>query len=256
MNMKNGTSASIRPQLLQQSALHNGRLSIMDVEALDNTALIKKFNINSKISTNNDMNEINSMISVSKMTHNNDTNSNDTRNSGKNFTKFQSNFNILNDMFNNMKTDTNNNEKGLKDKNQKHIENHVYPPTHSPPKKLEEMDRLSEKEKINDVFLNLLKDQKDPVEYHSTYNSSTSFYLHEPKPTRVRQKNDSGISFKMLSKGARDNSFDEGFFDSLNIGGRKSKASAKDGVVRDWDEGMEDDELASILGYFIIILNL
>ena len=100
-------------------------------------------------------------------------------------------------------------------------------------------------------FLNLLKDQKDPVEYNSTYNSSTSFYLHEPKPsqqTRVRQKNDSGISFKMLSKGARDNSFDEGFFDSLNIGGRKSKAIVKDGVVKDWDEGMEDDELASILG--------
>jgi hypothetical protein len=254
MNMKNGTSASIRPQLLQQSALHNGRLSIMDVEALDNTALINKFNVNSNISTNYDVNDINSMMGVSKMAHNNeksihiDANSSDTKNSGKNFTKFQSNFNILNDMFNNMKTDTNNNEKSLRDKNQKHIENDVYPHAHSPSKKLEELDRLSEKEKINDVFLNLLKDQKDPVEYHSTYNSSKSFYLHEPKSTRVRQKNDSGISFKMLSKGARDNSFDEGFFDSLNINGRKSKASAKDGVVRDWDEGMEDDELASILG--------
>ena len=263
MNVKNGASASVRSQALHQSALQNGRLSIMDVEALDNTALINRFNGNSKFSTNNDMNEINSLINGSKMTFNNnekglliDAITNETKNSGKSYTKFQSNFNILNDMFNNMKTDTNNNDKSTIDKNQKHIENDVFPPIQSPPKKPEMTDRLSEKEKINDVFLNLLKDQKDPVEYNSTYNSSTSFYLHEPKPsaqqssTRVRQKNDSGISFKMLSKGARDNSFDEGFFDSLNIGGRKSKASVKDGVVvREWDEGMEDDELASILGY-------
>lgn len=254
MNVKNATSASIRPQALQQSALQNGRLSIMDVEALDNTALINRFNINSKLSTNNDMNEINSIMNASKMIHNNekgfltDTNSNDTKNSGK---KFQSNFSILNDMFNNMKTDANNNDKSAIDKNQKHTDNNTSSSIYNHSKKLEEADRLSEKEKINDVFLNLLKDQKDPVEYNSTYNSSTSFYLHEPKAsqqTRARQKNDSGMSFKMLSKGARDNSFDEGFFDSLNINGRKSKASVKDGVVKDWDEGMEDDELASILG--------
>ncbi|XP_070504312.1 serine/threonine-protein kinase dyf-5 [Chironomus tepperi] len=250
MNVKNSTSASIRPQALQQSALQNGRLSIMDVEALDNTALINRFNVNSKFSTNNDMNELNSILNGTKISHNNekgfitDSNSNDTKNSGKGFTKFQSNFSILNDMFNNMKSDTNNNDKSLIHKNQKHIEDNIS-------KKVEDSDRLSEKEKINDVFLNLLKDPKDPVEYNSTYNSSTSFFLHEPKPSQqinVRQKNDSGISFKMLSKGARDNSFDEGFFDSLNIGGRKGKASVKDGVVKDWDEGMEDDELASILG--------
>ncbi|KAL7039571.1 hypothetical protein ACKWTF_000032 [Chironomus riparius] len=257
MNVKNTTSASIRPQVLQQSALQNGRLSIMDVEALDNTALMNRFNVNSKFSTNNDINDINSIMNGSKMAQKDekgfliDTSSNDTKKSGKSFTKFQSNFSILNDMFNNMKTDTNNNDKILKDKNQKHTENNKSPSSCNPSKKMEDADRLSEKEKINDVFLNLLKDQKDPVEYNSTYNSSTSFYLHEPKPsqqTRVRQKNDSGISFKMLSKGVRDNSFDEGFFDSLNNGGRKSKASAKDGVVKDWDEGMEDDELASILG--------
>lgn len=248
MNVKIGTSASIRPQGFQQNALQSGRLSIMEVEALDNTTLMNKFNANSKMSNNSDMNEINSMLNASRMSQNND----DPKHSGKNFLKFQSNFSILNDMFNNLKTDTNNNDKNAADKNHRQAENDMS--VHSPLKKLEDADRLSEKEKINDVFINLLKDQKDPPEYNTTYNSSTSFYLHEPKPSaqqqnaRARQKNDSGMSFKMLTKGNRDNSFDEGFFDSLNMGGKKSKASAKDGPVKDWDEGMEDDELASILG--------
>lgn len=259
MNVKNGTSASVRPQALQQSALQNGRLSIMDVEALDNTALLNRFNINPKFSSNNDMNEINSLLSVSRMSQNNDKgliiDTNDSKNSGKAFMKFQSNFSILNDMFNNLKTDSNNNEKNTIDKNHKQAENVILPQVHSPPKKPEEPDRLSEKEKINDVFINLLKDQKEP-EYNSTYNSSTSFFLHEPKASvqqqqgnsRMRPKNDSGMSFKMLTKGARDNSFDEGFFDSLNMAGKKNKASGKEGAAKDWDEGMEDDELASILG--------
>jgi hypothetical protein len=52
----------------------------------------------------------------------------------------------------------------------------------------------------------------------------------------------------MLSKGAHDNSFDEGFVDSLNIGKRGKALSGKD-VVKKWDDKIEeDDELASILG--------
>ena len=125
----------------------------MDVEALDNTALMNRFNVNSKFSTNNDNNEINSLINASKMAQKDEKgfliDSNDTKKSGKISTKFQSNFSILNDMFNNMKTDTNNNDKSLKDKNQKHIDNNTSPSTYNPPKKLEDADRLSEKEKIN-----------------------------------------------------------------------------------------------------------
>lgn len=260
MNCKNAmTSASMRPQAMQQSAIPNGRLSIMDVEAMDNNALLSRFNVNPKYTSNSDMNEINSMLSVSRLSHNNndkamiiDTNDTNMKNSAKTYTKFQSNFNILNDMFNNLKTDTNNNDKGALDKNiQQQAEKDILPPLNSPAKKPEENDRLSEKEKINDVFINLLKDHRDPIDSNTTYNSSTSFFLHEPKPSaqnRARQRNDSGMSFKMLSKGVRDNSFDEGFFDSLNVNGKKSKASASNGVVKDWDEGLEDDELASILG--------
>jgi hypothetical protein len=249
MNVKTNASASMRPQALQQSAMPTGRLSIMEVEALDNNALLSRFNVNPKYASNSDMNEINSMLSVSRLSHNNSDkiiDSENIKNSAQAQSKFQSNFNVLNDMFNSMKTDTNNNDKSAADKNE------ILPPLSSP-KKSEEPERLSEKEKINDVFINLLKDQKDTLDTNtSTYNSSTSFFLHEPKPSatqsRSRTRTDSGMSFKMLSKGARDNSFDEGFFDSLNIKKPKASAVSKSDVVKDWDEGMEDDELASILG--------
>lgn len=253
MNVKNGASASIRAQVLQpNNALTNGRLSIMEMEAMDNNSLLSRFNLNPKYNSNTDLNEINSLLSVSRLSQNNDkpmiidTNSiGDGKNAGKG-QKFQSNFNILNDMFTNMKTDTNNNEKNSIDKNvQGEL---ILPAIDSPPRKPEEAERNNEKEKINDVFINLLKDHKEPMDFNSTYNSATSFFLHEPKASAAQQKPrhkiDSGMSFKMLSKVGRDNSFDEGFFDSLNT---KKKASAST-VVKDWDDGMEDDELASILG--------
>lgn len=259
MNVKNGASASIRQSALQSSQIPNGRLSIMELETMGNNELLNRLNVNPKYATNSEMNEINSLLSVSRLSQNNNDKSmiidtNEMKNSAKSFMKFQSNFNILNDMFNNMKTDTNNNDKNAMDKNlHQQGENNVLPPLNSPPKKIDEPERPNEQEKINDVFINLLKDQKEPLDYNApTYNSNNSFYLHDPKPSaqRQRQRNDSGMSFKMLSKGARDNSFDEGFFDSLNGGKKNNKASAKDNIVKNWDnnDGMEDDELASILG--------
>ncbi|KAG5674616.1 hypothetical protein PVAND_004570 [Polypedilum vanderplanki] len=259
MNVKTNTSASIRPQALQQkqSAIPTGRLSIMEVESLDNNALLSRFNVNPKYASNSDMNEINSLLSSSRLSQNNSdkiidtTVSENIKNSAKTYSKFQSNFNVLNDMFSNMKTDTNNNDKNSKDKNAQQNEKEILPAISSP-KKPDEQERLSEKEKINDVFINLLKDQRDPLDYNTTYNSNTSFFLHEPKPSAATQnrrtRNDSGMSFKMLSKATRDNSFDEGFFDSLNIKKPKASAINKDEQVKDWDEGMEDDELTSILG--------
>lgn len=273
MNVKFGASASMRPQLQQQNsnALTSGRLSIMEVEAMDNNSLINRFNLNPKYNNNNtssnDLNEINSLLSVSRLSHNNDNNFKqpnmiiDTnsisggdviKNSGKptaaaQAKSFQSNFNILNDMFVNMKTDTNNNDKNAAlDKNVGEL---ILPALESPREKKHDeplKNHNAEKEKINDVFINLLKDQKEPMDFNSTYNSSTSFFLHEPPKAsgKNRQKADSGMRFKMLSKVGRDSSFDEGFFDSLN---KKSKPSANT-IVRDYDDGMEDDELASILG--------
>lgn len=255
MNVKNGASAaSMRPQA-QNNALTSGRLSIMEMEAMDNNSLLNRFNLNPKYNSSNDLNEINSLLSVSRLSQNNDkpiidTNSiNDVKNSGMSQTKFQSNFNVLNDMFTNMKTqDNNNNDKNALDKNTNG--ELILPALESPPRKPEDSEKHhAEKEKINDVFINLLRDQKDPMDFNSTYNSSTSFYLHEPKASAAkapRQKIESGVSFKMLSKVGRDGSFDEGFFDSLNMT-KKNKTSAST-VTRDWDDGLEDDELASILG--------
>jgi hypothetical protein len=254
MNVKHGASASIRPQVIQQNnALTNGRLSIMEMEAMDNNSLLNRFNLNPKYNSSNDLNEINSLLSLSQNNNEKaliiDTTSNagDVKNSVKQQGKFQSNFNILNDMFtNNMKADTNNNDKNTVDKNVRG--ELILPALDSPPKKLDEAERHNnEKEKINDVFINLLKDQKESIDYNSTYNSSTSFFLHEPKaPAKARQKNDSAMSFKMLTKVGRDNSFDEGFFDSLNMA--KKKPSATTLMGRDWEDAPEDDELASILG--------
>jgi hypothetical protein len=260
-NVKNAPSATIRPSAMQQSALPSGRLSIMEMEAMDNNGLLSRFSMNPKFTSNADLNEINSLLSVSRLSQNNDKpmiidpnpllGQNEVKSSAKAHSKLQSNFNIINDMFNNLKTDTNNNENGAVDKNQH--EKHLSLLDH-PLKKLDEAEkpeeRDREKEKVNDVFINLLKDPKDSLDF--TYNTGTSFFLHEPKqpsaaqPARQR-RNDSGTSFMMLSKNAQDNSFDEGFFDSLNVGKRAKAPSEKD-IVKKWDDGAEDDELASILG--------
>lgn len=245
---------------MQQSALPSGRLSIMEMDAMDNNGMLSRFSMNPKFNSNTDLNEINSLLSVSRLSQNNDKpmiidpnpllSQNEVKSSAKGYSKFQSNFNIINDMFNNMKTDTNNNENGAADKNQH--EKHLL--LESPPKRIDEAEKPEEreKEKVNDVFINLLKDHKDPLDFTGTYNSGTSFFLHEPKhPSAAQQhrqrRNDSGTSFMMLSKNVQDNSFDEGFFDSLNIGKRAKAPIGKD-VVKKWDEGAEDDELASILG--------
>lgn len=252
-NVKNAPSATNRPVPNQQSALPNERLSIMEVEALDTNGLLNRFNVNPKYNSNTDLNE----LSVSRMSQNNDkqiiidtnplTNQNESKGSAKAYMKFQSNFNIINDMFNNMKRDPNNNENGESDKNQgeKVL---PPPPLQSPPQKLDEPEKPQEKEKVNDVFINLLKDHKDPLDCSGTFNSNTSFFLHEPKPSALQKqkRNESGTSFKMISQ-TQDNSFDEGFFDSLNLG-KRGKAPGGKEVVRKWQEGTEDDELASILG--------
>lgn len=242
-----------------QSAIPSGRLSIMEVEALDTNGLLSRFSVNPKFTSNNDLNELNSLLSVSRLSQNNDKqiiidpnplmSQNDTKSSAKAFNKFQSNFNIINDMFNNMKTDTNNNDNGAADKNQQEKQQSK---AESPPRKLEEAEKPQEKEKVNDVFINLLREPKDPLDFSGTFNSNTSFFLHEPKqPSAAQQprqrRNDSGTSFMMLSKGTQDNSFDEGFFDSLNMGKKLKPPSGKD-IVKKWEDGQEDDELASILG--------
>lgn len=258
MNVKNGASASIRSQPNGNSTT-SGRLSIMEMESMDNNSIMNRFNLNPKYNnSSNDLNEINSLLSVSRLSQNTDNNTkpmiidtnsiSDVKKSTQNgvavtSTKFQSNFNILNDMFVNMKTDTNNNDKNVLDKNVDQILPDLESPTS---KNVDEPHRQNaEKEKINDVFINLLKDQKD--DFNSTYNSSMSFFLHEPKvsatQSKIRQKIDSGMSFKMLSKPGRDGSFDEGFFDSA----KKPKVSANS-IAKEWDDGLEDDELASILG--------
>lgn len=257
-NVKNAPSATNRPPPIQQSAIPSGRLSIMEVEAMDNNGLLSRFSMNPKYNSNTDLNEINSLLSVSRMSQNNDrqiiidTNpllgQNEMKSSAKAYMKFQSNFNIINDMFNNMKTDPNNNQNIVSDKNQQET---LLPLIASPIKKLDEAEKPQEREKVNDVFINLLRDQKDPLDFSGTFNSNTSFFLHEPKPSASQpqkpRRNDSGTSFMMLSKGAQDNSFDEGFFDSLNLAKRAKPPSGKD-VVKKWDTGAEDDELASVLG--------
>lgn len=226
----------------------------MEVEALDNNGLMSRFSMNPKYTSNNDLNEINSMLSVSRMSQNNDRqiiidtnplrNQNETQSSAQQtYMKFQSNFNIINDMFNNMKTDTNNNENESSDKNVKDVS---LPRIESPKKETIpiEVEKPKERERVNDVFINL--HLKDPLDLSGSFNSNASFFLHEPKQQKQRRI-ESGASFSMLSKLPQDNSFDEGFFDSLNIG-RRGKAPSVNNVVKKWDEGAEDDELASILG--------
>lgn len=250
MNVKNAPSATSRPAIQQHNP--NGRLSIMEVEALDNSGLLSRFSVNPKYASNTDLNDINSLLSVSRLSHINDKqeshslpSQNEIKSSAKAYMKFESNFNIINDMFNNLKIDTNNNDNNAANKNQS--EAHLSS-LGSPPTKLDELQKPQDKEKVNDVFINLLK---DPLDLGGSFNSTTSFFLHEPKPAVTQQqkqrRNDSGTSFMMLSKGAQDNSFDEGFFDSLNIGRRRNAPSGKD-VVKKWDDVAEDDELASILG--------
>lgn len=153
-----------------------------------------------------------------------------------------------------MKTDTNNNENILSDKNKPEK---ALPLVASPIKKLDEADKPQEREKVNDVFINLLRDQKDPLDFSATsFNTNASFFLHEPKPPATLKqqnprRNDSGTSFMMLPKGTQDNSFDEGFFDSLNMAKRAKPPSGRD-VVKKWDMAPEDDELASVLGFVVI----
>lgn len=234
----------------------------MEVEALDNNGLLSRFKTIPKNNSSDELNEINSLLSVSRLSQNNDKqiiiDSNplvgqiDTKSSAKAYMKFQSNFNIINDMFNNMKTDTNNNDNITDNNKNETILPLTLPLVVSPPKKIVDAVKPHEREKVNDVFINLLRDQKDPLDFSGSFNSNTSFFLHEPKqPVALQAQKprriDSGTSFMMLSKGNQDNSFDEGFFDSLNLAKRGKPPSGRD-VVKKWDALPEDDELASVLG--------
>lgn len=225
---------------------------------MDNNGLMSRFSI-PKYNSKTELMELKSLLTVPRLSQNNekqiiiDANpllgKTEIKSSAKAYTKFQSNFNIINDMFNNMKTDTNNNENLGSDKNQHETS---LPLIANSTEKLDEAEKPKEREKVNDVFINLLRDQKDPLDLSGTFNSNTSFFLHEPKPIAAVQhksrRSDSGTSFMMLPKGVQDTSFDEGFFDSLNLAKRAKPPSGRD-VVKKWDAGLEDDELASVLGY-------
>lgn len=254
-NVKNAPSA-VRPTTIQKNTNPNGRLSIMEVEAMDNNGLFSRFNGSQKYNSNTDLNELNSILSSSRLTQNNDKpmiisanpliSQSEPKSSAKAFIKYQSNYNIINDMFNNMKTDKNNNENNIGDKNSNQGES-LFSSIEVPQRRLERAEEPLEKEKVNDVFINLLKDQKDPLDFSSTLTSNASFYLHEPKQLQKQKRNDSSTSFMMMPKNVPDNSFDEGFFDSLNSV-RRSKAPSGKEVIKRLDNGADDDELASILG--------
>lgn len=254
-NVKNAPSA-VRPTTIQKNTNPNGRLSIMEVEAMDNNGLFSRFNGSQKYNSNTDLNELNSILSSSRLTQNNDKpmiisanpliSQSEPKSSAKAFIKYQSNYNIINDMFNNMKTDKNNNENNIGDKNSNQGES-LFSSIEVPQRRLERAEEPPEKEKVNDVFINLLKDQKDPLDFSNTLTSNASFYLHEPKQLQKQKRNDSSTSFMMMPKNVPDNSFDEGFFDSLNSV-RRSKAPSGKEVIKRLDNGADDDELASILG--------
>src|SRR5690349_18723310 len=62
-NVKNAPSATNRPPPIHQNSIPSGRLSIMEVEALDNNGLLSRFSVNPKYNSNTDLNELNSMLS-------------------------------------------------------------------------------------------------------------------------------------------------------------------------------------------------
>ncbi|CRL00777.1 CLUMA_CG014031, isoform A [Clunio marinus] len=248
MNMKNSSSTSLHQKSLQN---YNNVLSIMDVEALDDSSINNKFKIRSGFSQRPDVDDTNGIL-LSRLQRNikdNDSGSFSTTNheTTKNQTKFQSNFNIINDMFNNMKIDTNNNDKDFKAIKDSDKDQDLQVKTENPPQKLK--DR--ENEKINDVFINLLNDKNDSFYLNNSFNSNQGFFLHEPKPSgnfqKRRQRNDSSLSFSKLTKGIVDNSFDEGFFDSSNVAARQAVEQIGKNINKKWDDFVDDD-IASILG--------
>lgn len=279
MNIKHVTSASSRPNQIKQVNVPAGRLSIMELDAMDTNGMMSRFSMNPKFSSSNsDLNEINSMLSVSRLSQNvsekqfilDNPNTDTVKSSAKAYLKHQNsfNYNILNDMFNNMNTkmDTNNNTDSATNKNPEKVS--------SPLKKSEDKGlkidlKPIEKEKVNDVYINLKKENRNLDNkissldtsniLNGSFNNSNSFYLHEPKTSQSsstkqpRAKVDSGKSFNLLSKQMNNSnsSFDEGFIDNLNF---VKKAKAPSGkyssmeTVKKWDDPVEEDELASILG--------
>ena len=271
MNIKHVTSASMN--------VPAARNSIMELDAIDNNGMLSRFSMNPKYSSsNNDLNEINSMISVSRLSQNvsekqfilDNPNIDTVKSSAKTYLKHQNsfNYNILNDMFNNMNTkmDTNNNTDYTTNKNPEKIS--------SPLKKSEDKGlkidlKPIEKEKVNDVYINLKKENRNldnkinSLEtsniLNGSFNNSKSFYLHEPKLSQAplikqpRSKVDSGKSFNILSKqtNTSNKSLDEEFIDSLNYAKKAKAPSGKYSTietVKKWDDPVEEDELASILG--------
>ncbi|CAO1307026.1 unnamed protein product [Diamesa serratosioi] len=280
MNIKHITSASSRPNQVQQTNVPAGRLSIMELDAMDNNGMMSRFSMNPKYSSsNNDLNEINSMLSVSRLSQNvsekqfilDNPNIDTVKNSAKTYLKHQNsfNYNILNDMFNNMSTkmDTNNNTDSATNKNPEKVSS----PLKKPDDKGLKIDlKPIEKEKVNDVYINLKKENRNldnkinSLEtsniLNGSFNNSNSFYLHEPKLSQPppstkqpRSKVDSGKSFNLLSKQMNNSnsSFDEGFIDSLNFAKKAKVPNGKYSsmeTVKKWDDPVEEDELASILG--------
>lgn len=284
-NIKLNNSGQNRTnQMLQQNnSVQSGRLSIMEVDALEKNGLLSRFSLNPKFNnSNNEMNDLNSLISVSRLSHNpsekqfvidnNHTNStknaDSVNNSAKTVGKLQNgiNYNILNDMFSNinMKSDTNNNKDHNKEKIVRTENNDVKEQN----RKEVNVENLGKIEKINDVYINLAKESNEgifqatkvPNDKSLAKNTgfvlnSKGFFLHEPKPLingksiSENNLNDNNKIYNMFSKQSNNGSFDDGLLDVLSV--PKSNMFEKNTSLdknQKWGESFEEDELASILG--------
>lgn len=278
-NLKWNNSGQNRQNPMQQqiSNVQTARLSIMDIDNLENNGMLGRFAMNQKYNpNNNDMNDLNSLLSVSRLSHpsekqfiiENPKNNDSLNNSEKALLKLQNtlNYSILNDMFSNinMKNDTGNSK--LVRQESMDVE---QPAREESDVEVEEPKAKSEK--VNDVYINLAKDAKESS-FHSAKSvldkslskntgfifNSNGFFLHEPKSKSfINQKSISDNTlnentnkiYNMFSKQHSNGSFDDGLLDIINM--PKSKLLEKNSSLdneQKWGESFEDDELASILG--------
>lgn len=276
-NIKLNNSGQNRPNqiLPQNNSVSSGRMSIMDVDALESSGLLNRFSLNSKLNNSNEMNDLNSLISVSRLSHNpcdKQIINNEKKNqdhAAKSYLKFQNNlnFSILNDMFSNIGVKSekpeNDNKSNISVSNKSNENSDMGKDAHEK----EQLEAKNSKtEKVNDVYINLAKESTEGLFQSKVPNdkslakntgfvyNSKGFFLHEPKPLinaksiSENNLNDSNKIYNMFSKQSNNGSFDDGLLDVLNA--PKSKLYDKSGSFEkgQWKESFEDDELASILG--------
>lgn len=153
-----------------------------------------------------------------------------TSKSAKSQAKFQANFNVINELFKNFKPNNIAPEESNSNKvNQKNEQESLFIKND-----LKESTVESKREKVNDVFINLSKHGQDLLGDVVPKNPP-SFFLHEPKVNRTIKKNDFEIRNSALHMERAKKSYSDGDF------GRNGFRN---------DKNDEDDELASILGYF------